>query len=65
VEQRHCNYSAFSGYQRTPSAFSLIVCLDCGVRWRTRASYVERLPDFDAERETVTHQRAAHGVGLG
>lgn len=45
VVDRCCNYSAFSGYHRTPSRYSLIQCLACGVYWRTKAKYVQLLPD--------------------
>lgn len=38
-----CNYSAFSGYKYTASAYSAIQCLECGSRWRTRAAYVDEL----------------------
>lgn len=49
VVQRQSNHSAFSGYLRTPSAYSEVRCLaplgGCGGRWRTRAGYVAELPD--------------------
>lgn len=35
-----CNYSAFSGYDYTPSAYSEIRCNKCSSRWRTKADYV-------------------------
>lgn len=38
-----CNYSAFNGYKRTPSDYSLIRCLECGSYWRTKAKYVDEL----------------------
>lgn len=41
------NFSAFNGYHRTASAYSGIVCLACGRRWRTKAGYVESLPMLD------------------
>lgn len=46
VFQRYCNHSAFSGYQRTPSAYSSIRCLRCGAIWRTNAKYVPDLADI-------------------
>lgn len=49
VVQRHGNASAFAGYQWTPSKYSLVRCLDCFASWRTRADYVERLPDAPLE----------------
>lgn len=45
VTMRGYNQSAFNGYRRTPSAYSEIRCFNCESRWRTRAAYVERLPD--------------------
>lgn len=44
VTAYRCNYSAFSGYRRTPSAYSEVKCTECGTYWRTKAKYVERLP---------------------
>ena len=43
VVQYRCNFSAFNGGHKTPSAYSAIRCLECGRYWRTKASYVERL----------------------
>jgi hypothetical protein len=43
IVQFRCNHSAFSGYHRTPSAYSGIRCLGCGTFWRTKAAYVETL----------------------
>lgn len=45
VRVRYANYSAFSGYHRTPSAYSDLVCLICGACWRTKAAYVATIPD--------------------
>ncbi len=45
VVQRNCNYSAFSGYRRTYSAYSLVRCTTCSTTWRTAAKYVDALPD--------------------
>lgn len=39
-----CNFSAFNGYRRAPSDYSLVECEGCGARWRTKAKYVDRLP---------------------
>lgn len=44
VTVHHGNYSAFNGYKFAPSAYSEIVCDECGARWRTKAAYVEELP---------------------
>ena len=45
VSSRKCNYSRFNGSRRTPSAYSEVICLRCRGRWRTKAAYVEQLPD--------------------
>lgn len=45
VIHRLCNFSAFNGYHRTPSDYSLIRCHGCGRTWRTKAAYVAELPD--------------------
>lgn len=43
VQYRY-NRSAFNGYHRTPSEYSLIRCGSCDGYWRTKAAYVETLP---------------------
>lgn len=35
------NHSAFNGYHRTPSDYSLVQAKCCGSFWRTKAAYVE------------------------
>lgn len=40
VRDYKCNYSAFSGYHKTPSDYSLIECEVCSTMWRTKAKYV-------------------------
>jgi hypothetical protein len=45
VMMRRCNMSAFSGYRVTSSDYSEVKCVDCGCRWRTKANYVDDLPD--------------------
>jgi hypothetical protein len=47
VVQRKYNRSAFSGYRRTPSVYSLVRCTAVGCHgvWRTRAAFVDTLPD--------------------
>jgi hypothetical protein len=47
VLQRHANASAFNGYRPQRSDYSLVGCGACGRRWRTKAAYVEALPDAD------------------
>jgi hypothetical protein len=47
VFQRHCNFSAFSGYHYTPSAYSGVFCLNCDGTWRTTAKYVVGIPNGD------------------
>jgi len=45
VIQRNCNHSAFNGYRQTFSDYSSVTCHVCAVIWRTKASYVNRLPN--------------------
>jgi hypothetical protein len=45
VIQRHGNRSAFNGYHWTRSDYSACLCGTCGRVWRTKAAYVEHLPD--------------------
>lgn len=45
VSQRNCNHSAFNGGRHAFSEYSAIACTQCGWVWRTKARYVERLPD--------------------
>jgi hypothetical protein len=45
VEIRKANYSAFNGGRRTPSDYSQVRCTACPAVWRTKAAYVDRLPD--------------------
>lgn len=54
VIDRQCNYSAFSGYHYTPSAYSRVACVECGTHWRTKAAYVRELPDADREHWIAT-----------
>ena len=52
VVDRMCNYSAFSGYHRTPSLYSSVRCLGCGTYWRTKAGYVQFLRDATEDERT-------------
>lgn len=45
VTQRRSNRSAFNGYHETYSDYSAIVCLSCGHGGRTKAAYVDELPN--------------------
>jgi hypothetical protein len=47
VLQRKGNCSAFNGYHWTPSDYSAVRCAapGCGRAWRTKAAYVDTLPD--------------------
>lgn len=45
VTARKCNYSAFNGYRWTPSDYSQVMCPNCNVSWRTKAGYVDALPN--------------------
>lgn len=46
VIQRKCNHSRFNGSRYTPSAYSSLVCLSCGVVGRTNAKYVDKIEDL-------------------
>lgn len=45
VLQRNGNASAFNGYHWTPSDYSCVRCTSCGRVWRTKAAYVDSLPN--------------------
>lgn len=66
VRMRRYNESAFNGYHRTPSDWSQVVCealtlpARC-VQWRTRAGYVDTLPDLDPA-EDLDAARATAGL---
>jgi len=45
VTMRNCNQSAFSGYKVTPSDYSEVICALHMHRWRTKARYVDTLPN--------------------
>ncbi len=45
VVVRNGNYSAFSGGRFTPSDYSQVQCQICLITWRTKAAYVDDLPD--------------------
>ncbi len=45
VTVRKANYSAFNGGRRTRSRYSEVRCPACPTFWRTRAAYVDSLPD--------------------
>ena len=50
VVQRNYNKSAFNGYKKTWSPYSLVTCTNgmCNAWWRTKAKYVDELPDMDS-----------------
>lgn len=52
VHIRRANFSAFNGYRRTPSAYSEVRCGTCGARWRTKAVYVDTLPNDPSRRSS-------------
>lgn len=60
VVHRQCNFSAFSGYQYTPSDYSLVLCGTCGRRWRTKAAYVDTLPGQVTSTKTTKTRRTDH-----
>lgn len=45
VIQRRQRRSAFDGYRVMPSDYSTVRCLWCGHVWRTKAAYVDQLPN--------------------
>ena len=47
VRLRKCNYSYFERPkgQKHFSEYSTVVCKKCGGTWRTKAKYVDELPD--------------------
>lgn len=45
ADVRRANYSTFNGRRRTPSAYSQVSCGECGRWWRTKAAYVDDLPN--------------------
>lgn len=57
VVDRNCNYSAFNGYRRTWSRYSLIRCMDTGAFWRSAGKYVDDLPDARPDEDRVTVYR--------
>ena len=46
VIQRNCNHSSFNGNRRASSRYSSVRCKKCGACWRTKAPYVDYLPDM-------------------
>lgn len=42
---RNANYSAFNGGRRTASDYSSVHCHECHLVWRTKADYVQTLPN--------------------
>lgn len=54
------NASAFNGYHWTRSDWSAVVCLrpHCTGTWRTKSSYVDRLPDCTGRPQKVERLRA-------
>lgn len=57
VVARRCNYSAFNGWRYTPSDWSEVFCKGCHALGRTRASYVEDLPNGEID----VHTPPLHG----
>lgn len=61
VVQRKGNASAFNGYRWTPSAYSFIRCVSCGQGWRTKAAYVDALPDAEPDQR---HAKSKESSGV-
>lgn len=49
VTQRNQNHSAFNGYAATSSDYSAVRCPACHATWRTKAKFVDRLPNAPAD----------------
>ncbi|MHA1280592.1 MAG: hypothetical protein ACTSQ8_25835 [Candidatus Helarchaeota archaeon] len=47
VQMRNCNYSYFESPKGLKhfSEYSAVLCKKCGGTWRTKAKYVNELPD--------------------
>lgn len=45
VLKRKFNTSAFNGGKVAPSEYSTVTCGTCSALWRTKAKYVDGLPD--------------------
>lgn len=56
VVQRKCNHSAFNGYHYTPSEYSTVWCNECHALGRTKAGYVDSLPDGEIEFDKQRNQ---------
>jgi hypothetical protein len=50
VSRRNCRCSAFDGYQVMASDYSTVHCLVCRAAGRTKAAFVDQLPDVDLKR---------------
>ena len=63
VQDRRCNHSAFSGYNWTSSAYSGVWCPRCYTYWRTKAAYVDTLPDGNIVEELakIAASETSHG----
>lgn len=60
VTMRNHNASAFNGYRRTPSDYSEVRCTFGMCRhavWRTKAGYVDELPDACRCRDAAATKR--------
>lgn len=55
VIQYKCNYSAFEYPARCyhKSDYSLVHCKNCEAYWRTKAKYVDELPEKDRSDERI------------
>jgi len=72
IVQRNENRSSFNGsewhYQegygysrRAESAWSHVLCLTCGAHWRTKANYVQRLPDLAEDKRKLCYGKLCPG----
>lgn len=51
VVRRNWRCSAFEGYRRMPSDYSVVWCTECRRQWRTKAKYVTLLEDVTEEEQ--------------
>lgn len=57
VRDRKCNYSLKNNYVKTESPYSSVRCLACSRLWRTKAKYVDKLPDESTPEFTKDFKR--------
>jgi hypothetical protein len=61
VHLRRHNRSAFNGYRLTPSPYSGVVCMNCWHTFRSKAAYVDELPNMTKAEENAWLRPAGAG----